>query len=536
MNVVKDFTPFSIGFTKKSVIYGIIVLLLSLCIYFFNYQNPPHPYWDENYHVASAEKYIEGVFFLEPHPPLGKLFIALGEVIINPNENIDKRDFVKTDYIKNFPDGYSFAGVRFFPALFGALSVVMFFLILLAISKNSLLAFVGSSLYLFDNAILVHFRGAMVDGIQMFFILSSIWYFFKIFREDVRPLWKYLILGALIGLAVSVKFNALILLLLFVFLLFKDYKNIIKKTFNSIIHFLLKGFYRGVILLFGLVFVFLSIQYIHMSLSTSIVEKDYDIGEDYKTILDDRATDNPMNVFFLNKEWMRYSGGYTKGVPRYDYCKEGENGSLPLLWPFGNKTISYRWNKDAIAKEHHSTYFPVLFSSEHQITLSKYNNMEDLEKNNYTTITRYLYLQGNPVIWFLGLLGVLFSFSLIISYFIFGMKLKSKKYFSYIVMLSVMYVSYMFVVFSVGRVLYLYHYFIPLVFSLIMAFCIFLYIFEDKFLNINNKKSLYIDISIILAIIVVVFVLYLPFAYYLPLTPEQFEFRNWFEWWKLTSA
>ena len=43
---------------------------------------------------------------METHPPLGKLFIALGEYIIHPNDNISQSEllkFTQTDYIKDFP-------------------------------------------------------------------------------------------------------------------------------------------------------------------------------------------------------------------------------------------------------------------------------------------------------------------------------------------------------------------------------------------------------------------------------------------------
>ena len=39
-------------------------------------------------------------FFLEPHPPLGKLIIALGEKIINPNKNVNTESFLKTDSLQ----------------------------------------------------------------------------------------------------------------------------------------------------------------------------------------------------------------------------------------------------------------------------------------------------------------------------------------------------------------------------------------------------------------------------------------------------
>ena len=118
------------------IIYTLLVLYLSCLNYFRNYWYPPHLFWDENYHIASAYKYLNQVMFMEPHPPLGKLFIALGEYIFHPNENLDTAFFLTTDYIKDIPPGFSFVGVRFFPVLFATLAAVLFFFILYKISKN----------------------------------------------------------------------------------------------------------------------------------------------------------------------------------------------------------------------------------------------------------------------------------------------------------------------------------------------------------------------------------------------------------------
>src|SRR4030042_7026532 len=98
---------------KLKYIYLFIILIISFFTYFNNYSYPPALFWDENYHVASAQKYIDGVMFMEPHPPLGKLLIALSEKVINPNKNLNKSSFLDTDHIKDIPENYNFIGVRF---------------------------------------------------------------------------------------------------------------------------------------------------------------------------------------------------------------------------------------------------------------------------------------------------------------------------------------------------------------------------------------------------------------------------------------
>ena len=199
---------------NKKILILFIVLIVAFFTYFLNYQNPPNLFWDENYFIASAYKYINGSFFMEPHPPLGKLLIVAGELIFKPNVKLDTTSFINTDYIKDIPAGFSFVGVRFFPVLAATLSAGLFYVILLLILKNPILAGLFSGLYLFDNALIVHSRGAMLEGIQIFFFLTTLAWFFYLIERKKYTLRYYLILGILIGLALSVKLNSWILLLL----------------------------------------------------------------------------------------------------------------------------------------------------------------------------------------------------------------------------------------------------------------------------------------------------------------------------------
>ena len=71
--------------TNLLFIYGFLVLLFAFFSFFWNYNYPNSSQWDEVYHISSAEKYLTNSVFMESHPPLGKMFIGLGEKILNPN-------------------------------------------------------------------------------------------------------------------------------------------------------------------------------------------------------------------------------------------------------------------------------------------------------------------------------------------------------------------------------------------------------------------------------------------------------------------
>lgn len=462
-------------------------MIIGYFTYFNNFQNPPKQFWDENYHIASAQKYLDGTMYMEPHPPLGKLLIAFGEYLVDPNENLNIKHFNQTDYIKKFPKNYSFEGVRLFPALFALFNGLLFFFILYFIIKNRFLAFLFSSLYLFDNAMIVHSRAAMLESIQMFFILASVLYFLYMVLNGKLKLSNYLILSLLIGLNVSVKLNGLIMVLLFVYLFITEYKESFLKVLGKIS----AGF--GMI-----VIVFILIMYIHVSLGKNIpTHKTYNASKEYKAIIHNNATSNIANFYIMLQDNIRYMANYSKGVPRYNPCKKnGENGSLAYTWPFGNKAISYRWEKD-------------------------------------NDKVKYLYLISNPLIWFLGILSVGLSTILIGSKYIYSLNVKSSDTFKLILFFTFCYFSYMFVMVKIDRVMYLYHYFIPLVFSLILSALVFSYMFEEYIKK--SDKTLFISVFIIAAAVFITYYHFSPLTYYEGIDYNSFLQRIWFEHWQLKA-
>jgi len=434
---------------------------------------------------------------MEPHPPLGKLFIALGEKIIAPNRNINTSAFLATDYIKNISQGYSFAGVRFFPVLFATLSAGIFFLILYALSRMAIFSFLFTSLYLFENAIIVHSRGAMLESTQIFFALLLIWWTIycvnAVSHARKSKLGWFGVVGVLYGLVMSVKLNGamlgftLIILLVAEFHYLGQHKTFIRNLFIKSFIFILSS-----------LFIFISVYLIHFALARKAVDnRYYEASKQYKAIIDKRQTSKITNIPLMLKEHINFIFHYEKGVPEYDFCKEGENGSLPITWPFGDKGINYRWESN-VGK------------------------------------VKYLYLQGNPIIWGMGILGVFLSVNLLVSYMFFNTRIKNKRLFFFIVVFLMLYVLYMGMAMSIARVMYLYHYFIPLILSFILSYLMFLYFFEERLKK--NDKRIYIMVFILVLAIIITYVFFSPLTYYQPLTSAQFNLRNWFPFWGLKSV
>ncbi len=233
-------SKFNNFFKKTIVIYSIIIFICGFFTFFQGYDKPEGLFWDENYHIASAQRYLQGKFFMEPHPPFGKLLIALGEKIVHPNQGLDVSKMVgagegdglgyiqslevkwldpaRTDEAK-----FNFSGVRLFPVLAAWACCLLILWIVYSATKNPHIAFLITFAYTFDNSIITHSRGAMIDSIQLFFILCSTLTFVKIWTNQIKfNLKNLIILCSFISLAFAVKMNSLIVLLYLVFLMVRE--------------------------------------------------------------------------------------------------------------------------------------------------------------------------------------------------------------------------------------------------------------------------------------------------------------------------
>ncbi len=467
----------------------LFLLALSYFTYVHGFWNPPALFWDENYHIASAQKYLNGVYFMEPHPPLGKLVIAAGEWLINANPQDNQ--FIGTDYATNPPEGFSFTGYRLFPTLLAWLTTPIIFGIFFLITRKHLWSVLLSFLYVFDNALIVHSRSAMLESTLMFFSALAVFAFLLLieWKEDKKKFGRAaLLFGASFGAALATKVFALLFILLVPALLVFLWPNI--KRWWTFVWMAALAF----------MIVYVGVWHIHFASGSTVNPSLPDAGyyqasPEYKAILTNRQNKSVFAIPYMLRDSLNFVSHYQAGVPRLDLCKADENGSPWFLWPFGGRTISYRW--------------------------------ETPDSNAY----RYLYLVPNPTIWFLGIAGVGMSAVLLIASVLYpgAVHLRRKLH---IALFLGLYVSYMAAVSTIDRVMYLYHYFLPLFFTFILVGLVFDELQQFSVWKLTEKRKTYALLTVAV-LIFLNFEYFRPFSYYGPLTSEQFEKRNWMQIWDM---
>ncbi|MCX6113040.1 MAG: phospholipid carrier-dependent glycosyltransferase [Proteobacteria bacterium] len=323
-----------------------LVLLVSYFTYFHHYDKPSKAFYDEYYYITHAERYLHGIVFFDVNPPLGKMFIALGEKLFNPNKNINIKEPTESTLLYlDSNNAFSYAGVRFFPVLFGFFNGLLVFLIFYGLSKNHFLSLMFSSLYLFENSSIVHFRGALLDSTLIFFSFLTILYFIYLYEEKKeKTLINYFVLGCLTSLAGSTKMVGLILILLFVFLFFKELRE---HKHDRIINKINKFLKRSMSYLFGLCVVFFIVFYVNVILSSTILDNDIkgnDIGlmmktksliglkipsEDYIRMVRNKEIYNPLKIFIPMRDYFNLIKASQLFLPKFG-VDETKLGSRPI--------------------------------------------------------------------------------------------------------------------------------------------------------------------------------------------------------------
>lgn len=500
-------------FDRSTWLALLLVTIAAYLIYVWGFDYPAVPFWDERYYIVDAQKYLHGVYFIDLHPPLGKLLVTLGEKLFGRNAATDQFLGV-TYYAETIPPGFSFVGFRFFPVLLAWLTAPLLFLLFLTLVRDRVLAMLLCGLYLFDNALVVHLRGALLEGPLLFFTVSLLLAFVWLIgsAEAASPATdpppdghaaravgkrsspstrRYAVaVGLALGCVLTTKSIGAVfaaLPLIAIWRLRSDRRRAIESA-------LIMGA--------AALAVVVTVWEVHFMLARRVnpvlLENGYYVNPSNGArafLASDRRlplTELPA----LIRDALRYARWYDSARPPIDFCKPDEKASPFWMWPIGARAVAYWW---------------------------------DTADNGRSF--RYLYLQVNPVVWWTALGGVVIAVSLLIASAVAAARPLKNRFLLTVV--TALYLGYFAPFPWIHGVMFLYHYFIPLILSFVLVALV-----DDEVMQLGRwpitiaQKRAVVAVWLVGAI--AVFWVYKPLTYYeRPLTPADLQRRAILPLWDL---
>jgi dolichyl-phosphate-mannose-protein mannosyltransferase len=452
--------------------------------------------WDESYYLTSTERYSEGLAQFASHPPLGLMLIAAGDGLLHPNRDIDTRPLGRGKQAdgRAIPTGFSFAGVRSASGAFAVLGAMAFFALMYAITRSTFTALVFSNLFTFENAFITQFRAAQLDAFQIAFTAVALLCFVIAAKRQQRssPALEAG-LGAACGLAMMVKLNAIVLLLLGVMLIARR----IRMSWADLPRrrrLLLIATRDASVIASSCVLVMIAVFAVHVRISANYVDptsvagqKDQQfLSQEYREYLQGTRPLSASVIVSAANDYRRFMTADFEGIPRID-----PNASSPLQWPLERGTINYRWDSDG-------------------------------------TRTAYVQLVGNRVSWLLALAAPIAALVLLLLPWQRSSEPADDVHRSLLGMLLIEYIAFMALHWFLGtyRVMYLYHYFI----GLLLAFTLLPLVFREALARWPAAQKWQTPaLAGLTALLLVSFVFYSPLNFHRPLTYQQCERRNAFQ-------
>jgi dolichyl-phosphate-mannose--protein O-mannosyl transferase len=452
---------------KRTAIIVVILLGISLWLHLGFLSQPQETVFDELHFGKFSSAYFTGVYYFDIHPPLGKLLLALGAFFGGYSQYV--QDYGAFDF-KNIGQPYGsmpYVWFRLLPALAGSFIPLAVFLFMRSLKLNDRVSLFVMFGLVFENALLAHTRLMLLDSFLISFGFLGLAAFLKARAQNYS--WPWLVVSCLLfGLVISVKWTGLSFWGLAGLIAVYDFFRRHPEWFSRL-EFALKTFFALVLIPFMVYFVVFSI---HLSLLTRCPKLNEGNGCDF---MSQDFRQNRLSLaqkFWELNQKMGFYNTHLKTPHNY--------GSPAWSWPVMSRPIFY-W---------HEQVSPGIHSR--------------------------IYLLGNPVLWWLA------SASLICFLVFFG-RLKINGLTK--TLLLVGYLANFLPFFSVSRVLFLYHYFTALIFSVII-----LGIVLESALEPSSKRN-WIVWLVLSILILSCFIFFLPLTMGLPLTDAWYKLHTWLPSW-----
>lgn len=448
----------------KAYLLPVVLLLLGIVTRFAFIWHPDQVVFDEVHFGRFVTSYLKGQYYFDIHPPLGKLIIAIIPYVFGIESGLS---------FEAIGRGYTdstYILLRSVPNLFGALLPPCIYFFVRSVNGSQLAAFFAGLLVVLENALLVQSHFIFVDPMLLFFGFAGLAIYFRSRDRSVSP-YLLILPGVLLGCAYSVKWTGSSFLAMALFVCLWDF--VARKVSLSV-------FIRRTSVLFLTSFViYILVFAVHFSILDKSGTGDEFMSPSFQKTLKGSRFEDDDNIRakgyvgkFIEMNGVMY-------ISNRNLTAEHRYSSSYYTWPVMKRTIYY-WvgqrTDDGRAR---------------------------------------IYLTGNPFVWWTALAGLIAALVFWKPCF---PETKLILYFGWLIN----FVPFIFI----GRVMFLYHYFPALLFSLVITS---IFLFDNLMSGQRYRKYLFTALLVLYA---AGFIYFSPLTYGFTLTDEQFSSRIWFKSWE----
>lgn len=469
----------------------LILIILAFASRLWHLFQPVAVVFDEVYFKVYAGNYLTGAYYFDPHPPLGKQLLGGWAWLFHLNPT----NLTATDEAS--------VALRVLPALAGALIIPLFYVFLRLLKASRPTALLGATLLLLENALIVESRFVLIDSLLILFGLGAVTAYLASRQGHWgrRRILLVMVAALLSGAAVSVKWTGLTALGLIGVIWAADQFQ--QRSHPHLKRAIVELGILGIIPLATYFAVFTA----HFHLLPKSGQGDAFMSQRFQSTLKGNANYNPqtrMNdiekFIELNQEMVRSEESLKDATHPY--------GSKWYSWPFMIRGVYYwQGQTNATVDQTHL-----------------YNTGGSSRQGN-------IYLLGNPVVWW----GTVLIIPLILVVLYGRYRITLTPYRFPLLVLTAGYLMNFLPFSRIVRVMFLYHYFFALIYSLAIA-VLLLQILTDE-LKAHNitlkgrsfKPIVYIGLA---SLATAGFVYFAPLTYGIPLTTSQLDAHMWLKHWR----
>ncbi|UNI21167.1 Dolichyl-phosphate-mannose--protein mannosyltransferase [Purpureocillium takamizusanense] len=197
------------GEREHKVALGLITIL-AFVTRFWGISHPNEVVFDEVHFGKFASYYIERTYFFDVHPPFAKLLFAFMGWLVGYDGHFHF-DNIGDSYIDN---KIPYVAFRALPAILGALTVSVTYLIMWESGYSVPACIVAAGLILLDNAHIGQTRLILLDATLVLAMACSLLFYIKFYKLRHQPFsrkwWKWLVLtGFALSCDISTKYVGL---------------------------------------------------------------------------------------------------------------------------------------------------------------------------------------------------------------------------------------------------------------------------------------------------------------------------------------